>query len=424
MASRRNVNPNISLSFIDEADLETRIQTLQTRFQEIFGQVAERISRAPGRAEILGCHTDYNYGFSLAAGISRSTLALGTKRTDNYIRVYSTAFPQFTAEFEIGDRNRDEQNTWTNYPKAVVAFLKNQSYSIRGANILIDSTVPKSGGVSSSAAFELAVARVLLALYDQPYNALTIARLCQIAENSDIVQSPCGFLDQGSSAMAKRGNLVFFDFLPTNNSPVSKVDTIPIDIERHNSAFVIVVDSKLERQLGATGYVVRRQMCEQSLPFWSDVLGREIHSLREVSVEEFEQHKNALEEKNPTMRMRVEHVVYENQRVLDAVHVLENDDIEAFGKYLTESGKSALELYELDENTPQLTHIVTIGRTLPGVVGLRNKGGGFSAIALALVKKDALLEFKQRLADSYKDNFGRELSFIEFRTTEGAEILM
>ena len=96
------------------------------------------------------------------------------------------------------------------------------------------------------------------------------------------------------------------------------------------------------------------------------------------------------------MRKRVEHIVRENKRVLDAVVALKKSDIDAFGRLLTEGGKSSLELYELDENTPQLTFLVEKGRDLPGVVGMRNMGGGFSAIALALVKNSAINRFRKR----------------------------
>jgi galactokinase len=405
------------------ADTLLRIDAAKKTFEKLFGALPTVISRAPGRAEILGCHTDYNWGFALAAGISRDTLCLAGKRSDKKICVYSNAFPQKTpTAFVLTGITRDEKVTWTNYIRAVTNELLKAGYSIGGANLLIESTVPKSGGVSSSAALELAVAFAILRLYKQPIDRTKVALLCKKAENSSIVKSPCGFLDQGASAFAKRDAMVLLDFLPKGNSPVSNIEVIPAKFSVPAS-FIIPVDPTLERQLGETGYVVRRKMCEDSLPFWQSVLGRPVKSLRDVTMEEFLQFRERLEKKNPVMRKRVEHIITENARVLDTVDALKKGDIIRFGKLLTEAGKSSLDLYELDENTPQLTFLVKTGRALPGVLGMRNMGGGFSAIGLALVKNQAVASFKKTLAASYRKRFHRTLEFIEFTPSEGAQIL-
>lgn len=392
-------------------------------FTRLFSGTATVVARAPGRAEILGCHTDYNHGFALAAGIGRSTLSLLNKRIDTSIAVYSTAFPkEGIKSFSLKNITRDPSATWTNYARAVVHELMKAGYSIGGANILIDSSVPKSGGVSSSAALELAIAFGLLALYKQKIDRTKVALVCKLAENSDIVRSPCGFLDQGAVAFAQKDAMVLLDFLPKGNSPVSKIEIIPAEFSIPAS-FVIPVDPTLERQLGESGYVVRRKMCEDSLPFWSKALGKKIKSLRDVTLKDFLTNRAALEKIHPVMRMRVEHIIRENQRVLDAVQALKQKDIKAFGALLTEAGKSSLELYELDENTPQLTFLVQKGRELPGVLGMRNMGGGFSAIGLALVKNHAMDSFQKTLSALYQKTFHRHLDFIEFTPSEGAQIL-
>ena len=391
-------------------------------FTTLFGTQPTTIARAPGRAEILGCHTDYNSGYALAAGISESTFAYCSKKDESSITVASTAYPNEVITFSLNDIAGVETNKWTNYIRAVAKELVTAGHTIGGANILIDSTVPKSGGVSSSAALELAVAYGLLQLYKYPIDAMKIALLCKQAENSPIVKSPCGFLDQGSSAFAKKDALVLMDFLPKGNDPVSSVTVIPAEFPIP-ATFIIPVDPTLERQLGETGYVARRKMCEDSLPFWSTKLGRPVTSLRQVSVVEFEMFRKDLDLLNPVMRKRCEHIVYENARVLAAVVALKNKKIDVFGNLLTEGGKSSLELYGLDENTPQLTFLVEKGRVLPGVLGMRNMGGGFSAIALALVKNESLDTFKQTLSAMYAKQFDRTLDYIAFTPGNGAEIV-
>ena len=326
--------PNIQ----NEPDLDSRVTAQKKQFETLFGSMPEVISRAPGRAEILGCHTDYNYGFALAAGISRSTLGFFSKRNDAKIRVFSNAYDGNPVEFLLTDTQMDTTRKWTNYVRAVIRELLKQKSGIAGANILIDSNVPKSGGVSSSAAFELTVAYGLLALYGKPRDSVAVASLCKAAENSDLVNSPCGFLDQGTVALAESGKMVFFDFLPKGNSPVSRVETVTANFKSNEASFVIPVDLTLERQLGETGYVERRRMCEESLPFWTEVLKKQVKSLRDVTTDDFVRFRDALEKKNPVMRKRVEHIIYENDRVIKAIPALEKGDIHEFGKLLTQSG--------------------------------------------------------------------------------------
>jgi galactokinase len=221
-----------------EFDLPERLIKQTETFTTLFGVPPTTISRAPGRAEILGCHTDYNWGYALAAGITRSTIALLSKREDTTFCVYSNSFPQDTPiQFSMDSLTRDETVKWPNYVKAVIRELLSQGFAIGGA-ILIDSTVPNRGDVPQ---LELAVAYGLLALHNHQIDVTSTALLCKTAENSDLVQSPCGFLDQGASAFAKDNAIVFMDFLPSGSSPVSAIDVIPARFETP-CTFVIPVD--------------------------------------------------------------------------------------------------------------------------------------------------------------------------------------
>lgn len=424
MAKRKKVSRENSLSFQDEADLGFRVEKGLRQFKEMYHREAKIVSRAPGRAEVIGNHTDYNNGFALACGISRSTLVFLALQNGRQVRIFSNSFPQGPLVLEMDRLARNEIDKWVNYPTAVIDQLLKSGIKLQGTDILVDSNVPLSGGVSSSASFEVAVAKGLTVLYGENIGNLKLALVCKTAENSPLVESPCGFLDQGSVAAAKRGKFVFFDFQPKGDSPVSATKLISGDIAKDKLSFVIVVDNEVKRMLGETGYPARKKSCYASLDFWSKKLGRKIASLRQVSVEEFLQYKNELEKLDGVMRMRAEHIIYENDRVIKATNALKAGRIKEFGNLLTESGRSALELYGLDEKTPELTLLVNRGREIDGVWGMRNMGGGFSGIALALVENDSLPDFEKELNKAYKSKFGHQLEFIPFTTTNGAEILL
>jgi galactokinase len=411
-----------STSFKDEPQLAERLSLLQQQFRNMYEVEEDVIVRSPGRAEIIGNHTDYNNGLALASAISRSTIALLRKREDDLIRVFSYGFAQKPVIFSTEGIVKDKVHPWVNYVKGVVKGLADAGHVVGGADVLIDSNVPGSGGVSSSAALELAIALGFSSLYDkEEFDRFATALLCQRAENN-FVGSPCGLLDQVTVALGVREQMVLIDFQPQDGSPVS-TRLVPATLARHDVAFVIVADSSVKRRLAETGYPARRKMCEESLPILTRMLARPVSSLRDISVEEFEEHRRELDSIDRIMRMRVEHVVKENKRVLDAVDALEKNNIATFGGLLTASGRSALELYELDEGTPELTHLVNTGRNIAGVLGMRNVGGGFSAIALALVQNKELLAFEENLNNAYQKQVGKNLDFIEFKATQGVEVL-
>ncbi len=400
-----------------------RLVNLKKQFKQLYGSGADVVIRSPGRAEIIGNHTDYNHGFALSACISNSFIALFKKRKDDNFRIFSTNFSKTKPlAFNLDEIQKDEINGWVNYAKGVIKSLLDQGYKItNGADILIDSDIPVGAGVSSSAAYELAIAFGMGNLNKFKINPMKIALLCQQAENK-FVNSPCGFLDQGSIAFGKAGKMVFMDFKPKDGAPVSSVRLIPSDLGK-NCCFVVAVDKTVKRELGTSGYPARRKMCEESLLFWNKTLNKKVTALRDVTTVDFKKYSNDLNKWNPVMRKRVEHVVYENERVLEAIRALRKKDIKKFGMLLTESGKSALSLFELDEKTPELTFLFNEGQKMPGVIGIRNMGGGFSAVILALVENKKMADFQKHLSAKYKQKFGGKLEFIEFKATGGVGLV-
>jgi galactokinase len=388
-------------------------------FTRIYGTEPEVISQAPGRAEIIGNHTDYNSGYALSAAIARMTVSAISKRDDRMIHVFSEGYSSEPLIFSIDNMIKGEHGNWLNYVKGVIHEIMKHSDKVTGMNILIDSDVPSSGGVSSSAALELSLSTAMLQLFGISMDPVKKAHMCQQAENGDLIGIPCGFLDQASSGLTKKDHLLFLDFLPSGDMPISDMKHIPVDLTKYDMSFVVIVDKDVKRNLGTSGYPARRAQCEKSVPILSKMLNRELRALRDVSVDEFTRVRDELEKIDPEMRMRVEHIVYENQRVLDAVKALETGEIETFGEILTASGKSALELYELDAETPELTKLVTEGRKIDGVVGMRNMGGGFSAIALALVRNSEMESFKKSLDTAY----GPGLEYLPFVPSDGAGVM-
>ena len=399
-------------------------------FEQVFKRPAKICAFAPGRAEIIGNHTDYNNGFALAAALACGigcAAAVNSESVDAapQVRVYSSNFSSDgIVSFKICDQIAPAENAshWSNYIRGVAQHMAQNGAKLKSVDLFLASDLPLSGGVASSAALEIVSMLAICSANDLSIpDPLELALACQQVENT-YMHSPCGILDQGTITFGREQHFVLFDFQPQAHLPFTSVRTISSSLLGEDVCFVIVLDPTVKRQLGSSGYPARRRACEQSLPILGNLLGRQLTSLRQVSANELSGVAAKLRAHDPTIERRVQHVVSENERVLASVEALRTGNANYFGSILTQSGHSALELYELDEDTPELTKLVQTGRSLDGVLGFRNMGGGFSANALALVQRSALDKFKQQLSSDYSQSFKGQLQFIEFTPSNGAQV--
>ena len=85
-------------------------QSLVTaKFLERFAAAPELWSRAPGRVDLMGSHTDYNLGYVMTMTIDRDTWIAARPRDDRKVAIYSLNVDggsEFAALFEAACRER------------------------------------------------------------------------------------------------------------------------------------------------------------------------------------------------------------------------------------------------------------------------------------------------------------------------------
>jgi len=189
------------------------LDALRANFIERFA-TAPRFFRAPGRVNLIGEHTDYNGGFVMPAAIGFDTTVAVAPRTDRRLRVHSTNFSE-TLEASLPDAcaamtQRRGGTHWLNYVLGVADSLAQHGVRLQGADLLVHGEVPIGAGLSSSAALEVATALALAALAGQTLEPVTLAGICQRAEN-DYVGMRCGIMDQMASACGRAGHVLWVD---------------------------------------------------------------------------------------------------------------------------------------------------------------------------------------------------------------------
>jgi len=381
------------------------VTDLPTRFAEIFGQAdGLRTVRAPGRVNLIGEHTDYNDGFVMPMALARAVRIALVPHREPTVTLWSEQFAE-RAEFAIGQAPAADTPHWLQYPMAVAQVLAEEGLSLRGFRGVVDGDVPVGAGLSSSAACEVASALALLvaAAPDIPSgpaaqaaeaHGLTserLALLCQSAEHRVGVR--CGIMDQFISIHGRAGHAIMLDCRDLS------FRAVPLPA---GEAAVVIIDSGVQRKLTAGAYNERRSQCEDGAARLAQ-FDPAVESLRDVSLELFEAHADALP---PAVRRRCRHVVTENARVLESVEVLEAGDLERFGELLDASHDSLRDDYEV--SGPELDLLVRIARGAEGVLGSRLTGAGFGGCTVSLVRPEAVQRLRDAVLARYQAETGCE----------------
>jgi galactokinase len=310
-------------------------------------------ARAPGRVTIIGDHTDYNAGRSLPMAIDLATEVDFTPKAGSFLfGIDSDQFPETPVEIMLGDPAPVRAEA------ALAAGLLRAQALPFGGVARVTSTLPVGAGLSSSAAFSVAL---LLALGHDP-DPLTLARDCQEAERG--AGSHVGLLDPLAIAGATAGHALHIDFDTLETRQVAVPD---------EAAFVIV-HSEAPRLLTTTPYADRRAECERAAHLLGRPLG--LCALGDLS---------ALTD--PVLRRRARHVITECARVGEAERLLGRGNLVGLGEVMTEGHRSLAGDYRV--SVPVVDDLVEHLLGLPGVLGARMSGGGFGGCVIALCRPDS-----------------------------------
>ena len=188
--------------------MNVQARDLAVEFAYRFGRMPT-VSRAPGRVNLIGEHTDYNDGFVMPAALEFATLTAAAPRPDRRLRVYSMIMDE-TREFDLDSPPPAGKADWSDYVIGVALMLEKSGRRLSGADLIIFSDVPIGSGLSSSAALEVSSAHALLTTAGLKFDAIETAKLCQRAEN-DFVGMRCGVMDQYISCCGVAGHALLID---------------------------------------------------------------------------------------------------------------------------------------------------------------------------------------------------------------------
>jgi galactokinase len=351
-------------------------------FAEAYGRPPAGLWAAPGRANLIGEHTDYNDGFVLPFALPLRTVVAAAPADGPGWSVWSEQSGE-RLDFDPGTLEPGALSGWVTYVAGVVWALVDAGYDVPPARLAVASDVPLGAGLSSSAALEAAVLTALVDLGGLDLPVHERPALAQRAENV-FAGAPCGIMDQSASIRCREGHALFLDCRSL------EVEHIPFDLAAAGLA-LLVIDSRAPHAHATGEYADRRKACESA----AATLG--VAALRDLTPDDL---AAALPRLDPVVGRRVRHVVTENQRVLDTVALLRAGEPRRVGPVLTGSHASMRDDFAI---TVAQVDVAVEAALAAGAHGARMTGGGFGGCVLALVEADAAGRVTAAVEGAYAD---------------------
>jgi galactokinase len=384
--------------------MSVQARDLAVEFAYRFGR-APTVSRAPGRVNLIGEHTDYNDGFVMPAALEFATLTAASQRSDRRLQVYSMIMDE-TREFDLDCPPPGPTGDWSDYILGVALMLESSGRNLAGADLIVWSDVPIGAGLSSSAALEVSCAHALLTESGLPFDPIEIAQLCQRAEN-DFVGMRCGVMDQYISCCGVAGNALLIDCRSLESRNVAIAPNLRL----------LIANSRVRHQHAGGEYNLRREACEEGVRLLSRYLGP-IQALRDVTPQQLESKRRKLPE---LIYRRCRHIVTENARVLEAERALGSGDFVACGQAMNASHLSMRDDFEI--TCPEVDMLAGLAQNVKGVYGSRMTGGGFGGCTISLLEEWAVDKASQMLTDGYRIAMGRDVDIYVCTPSDGARLI-
>jgi galactokinase len=384
------------------------ISGFENSFMEKFGNRNEKpvLFFSPGRVNLIGEHTDYNGGYVFPCAIGYGTY-LAVRLTDTKkIRLSSL---NFSGDVSIGSDVSPVkmEKSWANYPLGVMNEFIKRGFQLRGMDMIFSGDVPNGAGLSSSASIEMVTAVALNTLLDAKLSTLDLVKMSQKAEN-EFVGMNCGIMDQFAVGFGKKDHAIFL------NCDSLKYENVPVMLAEYN---LVIANTNKRRGLTDSKYNERRAECERAVELLST--NRKIINLSELGASDLDLLEKHIPD--PIVRKRAKHVITENDRVLEAVKVLKENNIIRFGELMNASHDSLKDDYEVTGN--ELDALAYGARKIKGVLGSRMTGAGFGGCTVSIVKKSETENFIKELTVYYSGVTGLVPDFYIPSISGGASVL-
>ena len=307
-----------------------RYNVLMENFTSKFGNRELHFFSTPGRTEIGGNHTDHNHGRVIAGSINLDSIAVAAKNQEDRISIYSEGYKEpFLVDLKNLEVDEKEKGTTTSLIRGIAARLKQLGYHIGGFDACMTSDVLIGSGLSSSASMEVLIGTIFNSFFNNgSIPPEVIAIIGQYAENK-YFGKPCGLMDQVACAM---GGIITIDFKNPVDPVIKKVD---FNFDAQNYKILVVDTGGTHADLTDDYASIPAEMKSVAQAFGQEVC-------RGITLKDLMSNvKNLRMKAGDRALLRSFHFIKDNERVVDQVKALENDNFKLFLDLVKDSGNSS-----------------------------------------------------------------------------------
>lgn len=392
------------------------VRELTGRFRRAFGAEPTFVLSASGRINVMGDHTDHQFGLAVPASIDKRIVAAVRANPDaQELAVVSRQF-KGRVSLPLSHLPTDvPPSHWSRYLASAAIVLqryaKARGKKLRGAQLYLDSDIPVGSGLSSSAALELLALMAMAQVSGLKLSRLTLAKLGQKAEHHYGVN--CGLLDQFAIAFGRAGQLSLVDF------KTLKARRVSVDL----GDYAFAIGFTTERSLVDSKYEQRVAELREGLTALRRLSKRKFHTLSDVPRGVFQKHRRAL----PVgVAQRVEHVLGENERVKQLVAALGQGDVHGAGAIIEAAHRSYRDLFDgsVAQVEAMLDSLHEFGSAVGEPMYGRLMGGGWGGPTLLLVPRRRVAQLENEVGRRYRKKTGRLGRFWPVRIEDGLRQLV
>ncbi len=345
-----------------------------------------RLYFSPGRINLIGEHVDYNDGYVLPAAINKGVYYAVGANNSNEVNFFAVDFKE---KISLSLQDIKESESWKNYVLSVVNEFLLLKKNISGFDCVFSGDIPIGSGLSSSAAVEGGLAFALNDIFNVALSRKELALLCQRAEHN-YPNMKCGIMDQYANLNGKKDHVLFLDCKNVEH------EYYPLQLGEY---YIVLINSKVHHELVSGEYNLRRQWSEEGLSILKQHAG--VSSFRDEDIEEkLAACKNLMSQ---TVYNCCLYVTGEIARTRQAVQLLANNELIAFGKLMNATHEGLSTLYRV--SCDELDFLAAYTFNYDGVIGARMMGGGFGGCTVNLVKKETTSQFIQDILAAYQQQY-------------------
>lgn len=364
---------------------------IQEIFSSAFGYPSQGVWSAPGRANLIGEHTDYTGGFVMPFALNFRARIAAKPRNDQLVRAVT---PKGTVrEIQLDHVRLGEPTGFLGYLAGAAWVLRNDHGLDHGWDLALQSDIPIGAGLSSSAAITCAT---ILAMSDLVNLGLSHEQMALAAQQVEhqVIGTPCGIMDQLASMLGEKDRILFIDTRDLSHEQVMW------NANSHNLT-ILITNTNSPHVLADGQYAAKRARCEEA----TEIM--EVKQLRDASLADLDQYQERL---LPDQQSCARHVITENARVLRTKELLLNNKLPHIGALLTSSHESLRDDFNVTVAQVDLAVDTALSN---GALGARMIGGGFGGCTLALVRKTDVLMITERIATAFSEhNYTAPESFV------------